>query len=350
VADAESDLERTRLAVDASARAQGSGHFSPASWLVNPHVQSIFPSLPFRRPGVERSCSGLLQASRPEIVDCGDGVRLLALRATQERAGRAPASRLVVLLHGWEGSADSLYILSLGQHLFDRGFEVVRLNLRDHGDSHHLNAEIFHSCRIAEVVGAARSLQRSSPAQGLNLVGFSLGGNFFLRVGARAAAAGLDLERVVAVCPVLDPEHTLLQLERGWALYRQYFIWKWRRSLRRKQAAWPQLYDLGPFLQLDSLTAMTEHLVRTYGGYPSLPEYLRGYAVVGDVLASVVHPTRIIAAADDPIIPSADLVRLARPPALEVTCTELGGHCGYYEGGSGSTWIEREVSATLGRA
>jgi predicted alpha/beta-fold hydrolase len=350
VADAEGDLEGTRLAVGASAREQGSGRFRPAAWLVNPHVQSIFPSLPFRRPGVERRCSGLLQASRPEIVDCGDGVRLMALRATQDRAGRAPASRLVVLLHGWEGSADSLYILSLGQHLFDRGFDVVRLNLRDHGDSHHLNAEIFHSCRIAEVVGAVRSLQRSSPAQGLNLVGFSLGGNFFLRVSARAAAAGIDLEQVVAVCPVLDPEHTLLQLERGWALYRQYFIWKWRRSLRRKQAAWPQLYDLSPFLQLDSLTAMTEHLVRTYGGYPSLPEYLRGYAVVGDVLASVVHPTRIIAAADDPIIPSADLARLARPAALEVTCTELGGHCGYYEGGSGSTWIEREVSATLGRA
>jgi hypothetical protein len=350
VADAGGDLGRGGLAAGASARQHESARFRPAGWLANPHVQSIFPSLPFRRPGVQRRCGDLLQASLPEIVDCGDGVRLLALRATQQRAGRAPASRLAVLLHGWEGSADSLYILSLGQHLFERGFDVVRLNLRDHGDSHHLNPEIFHSCRIAEVVGAVRSLQASSPAQGLSLVGFSLGGNFFLRVGARAAALGIELEQVVAVCPVLDPEHTLLQLERGWLLYRRYFIWKWRRSLRRKQAAWPQLYDLRPFIELDSLTTMTEHLVRTYGGYASLAEYLRGYAVVGDVLASVVHPTRIIAAADDPIIPSQDLARLARPPALEVTCTELGGHCGYHEGGRGSTWIEREVYATLSRA
>jgi hypothetical protein len=92
---------------------------------------------------------------------------------------------------------------------------------------------------------------------------------------------------------------------------------------------------------------MTEHLVCRYGGYPSLTEYLHGYAIVGDALATLAAPTRIIAAADDPIIPAVDLARLARPAALEITCTSLGGHCGYFEGGPGSTWLEREVIATL---
>jgi predicted alpha/beta-fold hydrolase len=326
----------------------GAGEFRPPAWLVSPHLQSILPSLPLRRLAVERRCRQLLAASVPEVIDCGEGVRLLAQRATPERLGRAPATRLAVLLHGWEGSADSLYVLSLGQQLLDRGFEVVRLNLRDHGESHHLNQEIFHSCRIAEVVGAVQRLQTLNPSQGMSLVGFSLGGNFCLRVGARAGAAGLRLEHVVAICPVLDPEHTLDRLERGWALYRQYFIWKWRRSLRKKQAAWTQVYDLGSALELDSLTKMTEHLVCTYGGYPSLTEYLHGYAIVGEALSSLAVPTRIIAATDDPIIPAVDLARLARPAALEITCTALGGHCGYFEGGHGSTWLEREVLATLG--
>ena len=70
---------------------------------------------------------------------------------------------------------------------------------------------------------------------------FHWGGNFFLRVAARARDAGIELERVVAVCPVLDPAHTLVRLEAGWALYRKYFVWKWQRSLKKKQAAWPQL-------------------------------------------------------------------------------------------------------------
>jgi len=334
------------VVVDVAAGATGR-EFSPPSWLSNPHVQSVFPSLPFRRPGVAWRCRRLVAASQPVLLDCGQGVRLLAHHSTQDRAGRPAASRVAVLLHGWEGSSESLYVLSLGQHLLDRGFDVVRLNLRDHGGSHHLNPEIFHSCRIQEVIGAVKRIQELNPGLGLNLVGFSLGGNFFLRVAARARAAGLTLEQVVAVCPVVDPEHTLRRLESGWPVYRRYFVWKWHNSLRQKQAAWPALYDLTEVQALDTLTGMTDHLVCTYGGYPSLEEYLRGYAVTGDALATICHPTRIITAVDDPIIPVLDFERIARPPALAVTRTALGGHCGYFDARGGGTWIEREVYATL---
>lgn len=324
--------------------------FQPPSWLASPHVQSVFPSLPFRRPGVAWRCRRLRAASQPLLLDCGEGVRLLAHHATRERLGHPAATRVAVLLHGWEGSSESLYILSLGQYLLDRGFDVVRLNLRDHGGSHHLNPEIFHSCRIREVVGAVRRIQDLNPGRGLNLVGFSLGGNFFLRVAARARAAGLELEQVVAVCPVVDPEHTMKRLEAGRAMYRRYFVWKWHNSLRQKQAAWPQLYDLTEVQALGTLTEMTDHLVRRYGGYPSLAEYLRGYAIVGDALGDICHPTRIITAADDPIISVDDFERIARPAALRLTRTDLGGHCGYYDARRGSTWIEREVLATLSGA
>jgi hypothetical protein len=140
------------------------------------------------------------------------------------------------------------------------------------------------------------------------------------------------------------------RLEAGWAVYRQYFVWKWHRSLRQKQAAWPQLYDLTEVQGLDTLTEMTDHLVCRYGGYPSLEEYLQGYAVVGDALAGICHPTRIITASDDPIIAVGDFDRISRPPALTLTRTALGGHCGYYDARRGSTWIEREIFATLSRA
>ena len=321
--------------------------FVPPARLRNAHVQSIYPSLPLRRGGVEHRSRSLIETSTDVLLDCGDGVRLLAHHATQERIGRPAARRLVVLLHGWEGSAQSLYMLSLGQFLLDQGFDVVRLNLRDHGASHHLNQELFHSCRIAEVVGAVRRIQQLNPDRELNLAGFSLGGNFALRVGARAGAAGIELAQIVAVCPVIDPAHTLQRLESGWPLYRRYFVWKWRRSLRLKQAAWPQAFDLSDVMRLDNLTDMTDVLVRHYAGYPSLESYLHGYAVVGEVLEALDVPTRIISAADDPIIPAADLQLIAHPRSLEITLTRYGGHCGYYGGGTGPTWIEREILATL---
>jgi predicted alpha/beta-fold hydrolase len=330
------------------------GEFNPPRRLRHRHLQSIYPSLPLRRRSVERRCATLQRASAEVLVDGGDGVRLLALHATQEQAGRTPARRVAVLLHGWEGSARSLYLLSLGQCLFDAGFDVVRLNLRDHGDSHHLNRDIFHSCRIDEVVQAVCSLRQMHADKRLALAGFSLGGNFCLRVAARAAGAGLDLSHVVAVCPVLDPERTLTRLETGWRLYRDYFLWKWRRSLRKKQLAWPGAFPaLGDILKLGTLTDMTDVLACRYGGFTSLQNYLQGYALTGPVLQSLEASPRLavrmILAADDPIIDATDLERLAHPPNLEITLTRFGGHCGFYDGSDGPSWIEREIARTFAK-
>ncbi len=320
--------------------------FRPPGWLANRHLQSVLPSLPIRRMAVERRARAVIAASRELVLDCGEGVRLmgrLAVPATEN------TPRIAVLLHGWEGSAESLYMLSTAELLHQRGFRVLRLNLRDHGGTHALNEELFHSCRIAEVTAAVARVQALYPDAELSLAGFSLGANFWLRVGARAAAAGIRIKRIVAVCPVLDPATTLDALERGPAIYRQYFLFKWRRSLRAKQAAWPKTYDFGELLGDPSLTAMTERMVLRYSGYPDLATYLRGYAITGDALANLSVPTELITSADDPMILTHDLDRLARPEALRITLTPRGGHCGYMDSLGGPSWIERRVVATLDR-
>jgi predicted alpha/beta-fold hydrolase len=276
-------------------------------------------------------------------------VRLLGLHAAPAAGVPVATPRLAVLLHGWEGSADSLYLLSLAQFLHERGFDVVRLNLRDHGGTHPLNRELFHSCRLPEVVGAAVRLQSLFPRHRLSLAGFSLGGNFCLRVGARAAEAGLQIARIVAVCPVIDPGTTLEALEHGPAVYHQYFLYKWRRSLRLKQEAWPGVYDFGAMIGDTSLRSMTERMVLKHTDYPDLASYLSGYAVTGRVLESLVAPTAIITAADDPMILERDLARLARPSSLELTVTPRGGHCGYMDALRGPSWIDRRIAFELGR-
>src|SRR5580704_8318642 len=193
-----------------------------------------------RRRSIARRTASVVAAEKELLLDCGDEVRLQCFGSTPSNSTGRPA----VILHGWEGSAQSLYILSLAQQLFDRGFEVVRLNLRDHGETHHLNRDLFHSCRLAEVVGAMRALQREHfSGRAPQLVGFSLGGNFMLRVAAQARAADLELAQVIAVSPVLDPADTLAALQRGFPGYELYFVRKWLRSLTKKQAAWPDAYD-----------------------------------------------------------------------------------------------------------
>jgi uncharacterized protein len=317
--------------------------FEPPLGLRNPHLQSVLASQMPRRWFVERRARELVAASHDVIVDCGEGVRLLGHHAPR----RDGNGELVLLLHGWEGSAESIYVLSCAAHLYALGFDVFRLNLRDHGPTHHLNPELFHSCRIAEVVGAVRAVQASHPAQRLSLVGYSLGGNFALRVAARAPEAGIRLRQVIAVCPVLDPAHTLERLEHGSWIYRNYFVLKWRRSLLKKRRAWPDLYDLDELLEERNLTSMTERLVLRYSGYPDLMSYLGGYAIVDAALAKLAVPSRIITALDDPIIPAGDLERLAATPALRITATARGGHCGFLDRLARESWADRQIAALL---
>ncbi|MGQ0429748.1 MAG: YheT family hydrolase [Gammaproteobacteria bacterium] len=321
--------------------------FRPPPWLANRHLQSVLPRLPLRRAWVERRATAVIAASQRLVLDCGEGVRLMGwLSSPAEGTALAPR-RLAVLLHGWEGSSESPYMLSVAQILHDQGFFVLRLNLRDHGGTHALNRELFHSCRIAEVVGAVARMQALHPDAILSLAGFSLGGNFWLRVGARASAAGIRIARIVAVCPVLDPATTLAALESGPAIYRWYFLRKWRRSLLEKQAAWPSIYDFGELLADRSLTEMTDRMVRKHTDFPNLAAYLRGYAITGPVLESITAPTTLITSRDDPMILARDLDKLARPKSLRLVLTERGGHCGYMDALGGPSWIDRAIAAEL---
>ena len=317
--------------------------FRPPRWLRNRHLQSMLASTAWRRGRILRGAAALLAAQRELLLDCGAGVRLQCFVSSP-----APGGGPVVLLHGWEGSADSLYVLSLAQLLFAQRFAVVRLNLRDHGDTHHLNRELFHSCRLPEVIGAVRALQQHFAGTALRLVGFSLGGNFMLRVAAQAREAGLDLARVIAVSPVLDPAQTLTALERGLPGYERYFVRKWLRSLRRKQAAWPESYDFRRLARLRGLRSMTAELVRSYSEFATLEDYLNGYALTGARLARLEVPALILTSRDDPIIPAAGLARLARPAALSIIVTRYGGHCGFFQQLTGPTWLERRILAALG--
>ena len=307
------------------------------------HVQSLLAGWPLRGSKLRRRAAGLLAAARREIVDCGDGVRLLGFRSVPPGAPRG----LAILLHGWEGSADASYVLSVGGRLFDAGFEVFRLNFRDHGESYDLNRELFHSCRIDEVVGATRRIAAAHPAGPIFLVGHSLGGNFALRVAARAPAAGIRLTKVVAICPVLRPQSTMRALEEGLWIYREYFLRRWRRSLLAKAAYFPELYEFGDLRRFPTLTATTDFFVRQYTPFGDLDAYLSGYAITGEALRGLAVPARLIAAADDPVIPIADLDDLAASKALEISVFAHGGHCAFIEDYRLRSWADKAVLAEI---
>jgi predicted alpha/beta-fold hydrolase len=322
--------------------------FRPPALLRNPHVQSFLASSSLRRLVGGARHAQLESRAAEHVLDCGDDVRLVGFH-TPQRA--SPSARgQVVLLHGWEGSAQSTYLLHTGARLLADGFDVFRLQLRDHGDTHHLNEELFHSCRIAEVVGAVRAIAERFAGPPLCVAGYSLGGNFALRVALHAPRAGIALRHAVAVCPAISPPAVLNAIERAPWFYERYFMLKWAGSLRRKQSLYPQRYEFTERELRAGLRDLTRSMVERHTDFGTLENYLDGYSIAGERLAPLEVPSSILTAADDPIIPVEDFHRLALPPHARLDIAPYGGHCGFIRDYGLGSFAEDYVAARLAEA
>jgi predicted alpha/beta-fold hydrolase len=299
--------------------------FQPPVGLRSGHVQSLISSSAIRRRVVLRRSEALRLAAEVWTLDGGDGIRLQGLYSSKGSESKG----LAVLLHGWEGSVNSNYVLANGARLYASGFDVFRLNFRDHGDTHHLNHEIFHSCRLDEVIHALRDLQDRLGAKPWYLAGYSLGGNFSMRVALQAERAGLHIGHVVAVNPVINPLHAMVSMEEGVRFYERYFERKWSRSLKIKKQAFPDLYGEETWHEIKGLRERTHYLATRHAGFQSAEEYFEGYSIADNRLAPLAVPSTILTSADDPVVPVGDFKDLPANPNLELIVTDHGGHCGF---------------------
>jgi predicted alpha/beta-fold hydrolase len=259
----------------------------------------------------------------------------------------------VVLIHGWEGSHHSKYLYSMGCSLHRAGYAVFRLNLRDHNDTHALNEDIFHSARIAEVVGAIQATQRLDgrlASLPLSVVGFSLGGNFALRVGLRGPGYGLQPRLCIGISPAIHPRHTLEAIDAGPRLFHRYFLHKWRQDMDDKAAAWPDRYDFRPYRRIANFVEITRVFAGQFTGYAGLDDYLEAYTVRPARMMDSPTPLAVLTARDDSIIPYADFNGLAtRGSMVDFEVTDSGGHCGFIENWRMECWAETRVLELLAR-
>jgi hypothetical protein len=314
--------------------------FTPAPWARNPHLQSIFASLRLRAAGRNE----MVDNARKIILDGGGGVRLLAFHSAQRR--KKPKA-LVLLIHGWEGSSDSTYMLHAGRYLYRRGCDIVRLNLRDHGDSHHLNEGMFNGTLISETATAVGNAARLTPDLPFFIVGFSLGGNFALRLSlSRNGSPFGRLSHVVCVSPLIDPYRSTALIDKL-PVYRYYFLRKWKRSLRRKQELFPELYRFDDLLHLNNTMAMTELLINRYTGFDGRRDYFNHYTLRAETLHDLVVPVTVVAAEDDPFIPAGDVRAIAGNPLLRLLIQRRGGHCGFLDPFPFGCWYEELINGII---
>jgi uncharacterized protein len=287
-----------------------------------------------------------LPSPTTRFFDVAPDARVLAHCHWQDEPAAHPT---FVLLHGLEGSSFAHYICGISDKAWAAGWNVVRLNQRNCGDTEHLSRGLYHSGLTHDPVFVMRELLEVDRLPAIAIAGYSLGGNLTLKLaGDLGDAAPPELKAVCAVSPTMDLSRCVDALERGSnRVYEWNFVRNLRARMKRKSAAWPDAYDLAPLRRVRTVRQFDEAYTAPHHGFRDAADYYHRASAMR-VIDRIRVPALILTAEDDPFVPSAPFrdPAVTNNPNITVVITPAGGHCAYVERpepGYDGYWAEREV-------
>jgi len=317
--------------------------FRPRRPFINGHAQTIAGNFLPRHSA--------LPPAEDRLFNVEPGVQVLCQCHWQAQRETAMT---VVIVHGLEGSSDSQYVIGTGGKAWAAGMNVVRMNMRNCGDTEHLGPTLYNSSMSADVGAIAKTLISEDGLQKLALVGYSMGGNLVLKLlGEWGGEAPPELKAGVGVSPAMDlaPSADALHNPAN-RIYEWKFLQGLRRRMRRKAALYPERYDVRHLRGMRSLRDFDDQITARYSGFRDAQDYYTR-AAAARVVDGIAVPTLILHSLDDPFIRVSPQTRekLLRNSNITYIETARGGHCAFLADANGydGRWAERQGISFLQR-
>jgi len=317
--------------------------FVPRRWLRGGHAQTIASY--FIRREIQ------LPPGDKRLFQVAEDTQLLCECNWQTEKTRALT---VLIVHGLEGSSQSGYMLGTAAKALAAGMNVVRMNMRNCGNTEKLTPTLYHSGYSFDLAAVVRQLIRDDHLTRISLVGYSMGANLVLNlVGEWGAAKPIEVLASATVSPVMDLAASSAALHnRSNFVYELKFVRGLSRLFRRKAKLFPERYDVRRLQNIRSIRAFDEKITAPYSGFKDADDY---YARVSSSRSAenIALPSLILHSADDPFIRLLPETRAKLRANKSVTFIETarGGHCAYLAAPNGydGRWAERTVIEFLKR-
>jgi len=228
------------------------------------------------------------------------------------------------------------------------GFNVVRLNQRNCGNTEHLTETLYHSGLSGDIRSVVLELIERDGLGNIFAAGFSMGGNLVLKMaGEFGDAVPPELRGFAAVAPAMDLAGCASALEEpSNFFYEHRFVRRMKRRMRDKAKMYPHRYRLGRMSHIRTVRGFDEAITARFCGFHNAADYYARSSAIR-IIQNIRKPTLVIAAQDDPVVPFAAFENPAirENPHITLLVPKHGGHCAFIskESGDERFWSEARI-------
>lgn len=253
--------------------------------------------------------------------------------------------RIVLLLHGLEGSLKSHYAGGIMRRLIRHGFSVCFMHFRGCSGEPNRLLSSYHSGKTDDLGKILEHIEMSREKQVYAAVGVSLGGNVLLKwLGEQGEQC--SLKRAVVISVPFKLEHAAQRMARGLSrIYQRHLISNLQDKYTKKfsRIASPLEIDVS---KLTTFHQFDDQVTAPLHGFSGVQDYyLRSSS--RQFIPRIRVPTLILHARQDPFMfpdsaPSEDEL----PENVWLEMPEHGGHVGFISGwlpGWADYWGEKRI-------
>lgn len=283
--------------------------YSPPWFLINAHLQTIYPSL-FRRINLD------YDRERCNLPD-GDFLDLDWLKGGSDQ--------IVIISHGLEGNSERAYVKGMARAFFKNGFDVIAWNYRGCSGEVNKTLRFYHSGATDDLSFVVDHALTNSYKK-IFLVGFSLGGNLTLKfAGERQIDSRV---KGIAVFSVpMDLHTSCIQLSKpsNW-MYSRRFLSNLKQKVRVKAKVMDGL-DVSGIEDIRTLVDFDDRYTAPLHGFASAIDYYTKCSSI-HFLEGIKTPTLIVNAKNDPFL-SKECFPESGNPSIKMEFPNRGGHVGF---------------------
>jgi len=238
----------------------------------------------------------------------------------------------VIAIHGLEGSAHSLYILSLVKYLNRQNIDVIAVNLRGCSGADNNNLYAYHSGFTQDLESVIKYVLQTFDYQSISLVGYSLGGNFVLKYMGEERNIPEVIKCCVAVsapCNLEDSSYALAK--RSNFIYMKAFLKSLKQKAQLKFKNFPNhTLDKKRILASKNFADFDNYFTAPVFGYKSAKDYWNSNSCK-PFLKSITKPSVLLTALDDPFLDGDcyPFKEAENHTYFDLLATKYGGHVGF---------------------